>query len=205
MDQALWDERYRAGHRVWSGNPNPHLVSEVGGLPPGRALEVGAGEGADAIWLAERGWTVTALDFSSVALEKARAHAAERGAELANRITWLHADLTRWQAPARAFDLVTLHFMHLTSAERGPVYRGLAAAVAPGGVLLIVGHHPSDLETTARRPRDPDRLFTAEDVARELGDGWEIVAAEARPRPATDPDGNEITIHDAVLVARRAA
>jgi len=203
MDQSLWDERYRAAHRVWSGNPNPHLVTETSGLTPGRALDVGAGEGADAIWLAERGWTVTALDFSSVALEKARAHAEERGAELAGRITWLHADLNVWQPPARAFDLVTLHFMHLASAERGPIYRGLAAAVAPGGTLLVVGHHPSDLETTARRPRDPDRLFTAEEIVGDLGDGWTIAAAEARPRPATDPDGNAITVHDAVLVARR--
>ena len=203
MDQAFWDERYQSSTRIWSGNPNPHLVAEATGLTPGTALDIGAGEGADCVWLAEQGWRVTGVDLSPVALERAAAHAAERGAELADRITWQHADATTWTPPPAAFDLVSIHFLHFASAERRPMYRRLASAVKPGGVLLIVGHHPSDLDTGVRRPSDPDRLFTAEDVAGDLEGDWTLVAQDARPRQATDPDGNEVTIHDAVLVARR--
>lgn len=202
-DEAFWDERYRSASKVWSGKPNPQLVARVASLAPGSALDVGAGEGADAAWLAGRGWKVTALDISSVALERGRAHAAELGAEIAGRITWLHADVTGWEPPARAFDLVSIHFLHLPSAERTPLYLRLAGAVAPGGVLLVVGHHPSDLQTTVKRPPDPDLLFTAEELAAELPDGWDVLAREASPRTATDPDGETVTVHDAVLFARR--
>ncbi len=96
MNERSWDERYRSRSTLWSGNPNAHLVSEASGLAPGAALDVGSGEGADAIWLAERGWRVTAVDFSSVALERGAARAVEVGADVAQRIDWLHEDLTDW-------------------------------------------------------------------------------------------------------------
>lgn len=203
MDEAFWDERYGSAHRVWSGNPNPQLLAEAATLIPGTALDVGAGEGADAIWLAQQGWQVTAADLSSIALGRGREHAEEAGADIAEKITWLHADLGEWESSGPGFDLVSLQFFHLPSAVRVPIYERLAAAVADGGVLLIAGHHPSDLETTARRMPTADPLFTPEQMVAELGDGWKILVAESRPREAVDPEGETITIHDSVIVAQR--
>ena len=163
-----------------------------------------AGEGADAIWLAARGWRVTAVDISSVALARAAAHAAERGADIADRIEWRHEDLMSWH-PARAtFDLVSAQYLHLPPADRAAVFDRLAAAVAPGGTLLIVGHHPSDLQTTVPRPPLPELLYTGDDIAALLVPGdWHIVTNDAPGREATDPDGNVVTIHDTVFRAAR--
>ncbi len=102
MDEGFWEERYRAKPSVWSGNTNPHLVTEAGHLAPGAALDLGAGEGADAIWLAERGWTVTAVDVSPTALSRGRQRAEHLGNHLPGRITWIHADLTIWEPPISA-------------------------------------------------------------------------------------------------------
>ena len=202
--RAFWEERYRSRGALWSGNPNPHLVSEASDLTPGTALDAGCGEGADAIWLAERGWQVTAVDFSAVALERGAAQAAQRGAEVSRRIAWLHEDLTEWVPAEASYDLVTAQFLHLPKQLRESLYRRLAAAVAPGGSLLIVAHHLSDLQTPIPRPQLPDLFFTAEDVSALLdSNGWEIVVSEARGRSATDPEGRTVTIHDAVLRARR--
>ncbi|MFC7528271.1 FAD-dependent oxidoreductase [Actinoplanes sp. GCM10030250] len=226
FEEEAWEERYRSKPAVWSGRPNPQLVAEAEGLDAGRALDVGCGEGADAVWLAKRGWQVTAVDISTVALERAAGHAADEG--VAGQIAFKHADL-RTEAPAdRSYDLVSAQFMHLPPVARQELYANLARAVAPGGTLLIVGHHPSDLATTVGRMHFPDMLFTAEEIAatlnaaeqkadaagRDAAGGkaaerdaaeWDVVAADARPRPFTDPQGREITIHDAVLVARRRA
>ncbi|GII24685.1 class I SAM-dependent methyltransferase [Planosporangium mesophilum] len=201
--KEFWEERYRGHTAVWSGRPNPQLVAEVGELGPGAALDAGCGEGADAIWLASRGWRVTAVDFATAALHRAREHAETLGADAVNRIDWVQADLTGWAPPEERFDLVSAHYVHL-SASREALFRRLAAAVAPGGTLLIVGHHPSDLQTTMPRPAVPELFFTAEQVAAGLDpDRWDIVVAEARARSATDPHGHEVAIHDAVLRARR--
>ncbi|WP_229072841.1 bifunctional NAD(P)/FAD-dependent oxidoreductase/class I SAM-dependent methyltransferase [Actinoplanes sp. DH11] len=202
--QEAWEERYRSRGIVWSGRPNPQLVLEAADLPAGRALDVGAGEGADAVWLAEHGWQVTAADISSVALTRAAGHATTAGAAVAEKITFSHTDLRTAPPAEQSYDLVSAQFMHLPPDERRELWAHLAAAVAPGGTLLIVGHHPSDLVTTAGRFHFPDMLFTAEEVAAGLdASAWDVVAAEARPRQATDPDGRDITVHDAVLVARR--
>jgi thioredoxin reductase/2-polyprenyl-3-methyl-5-hydroxy-6-metoxy-1,4-benzoquinol methylase len=206
FEQDAWEERYRAKPAIWSGRPNPQLVAEATALSPGRALDVGCGEGADAIWLAQRGWQVTAVDLSNTALERAAAHAAGAGPQIAARIGWTPADL-REQPPAEAaYDLVSSQFMQLPSEARRNLFARLAAAVAPGGTLLIVGHHPADLQTTAHRMHFPDMMFTAEQIAASLDPTtWQMLAAEARPRPTVDPAGRDITIHDAVLVARRRA
>jgi SAM-dependent methyltransferase len=202
-----WDTRYREKSSLWSGKPNPTLVSETVSLTPGTALEAGAGEGADAIWLAKRGWTVTGVDISAVALERAAAHAAEAG--VAERVTWECRDLSDWEPPARAYDLVTAHFMHMSPSRRRTFYSRLAAAVAADGTLLVVAHHPSDLETAVQRPPYPELLFTAEDLAADLGieatgtGEWEIVTSAAAPRAATDPDGNQVTVHDTVFRVHR--
>jgi SAM-dependent methyltransferase len=204
LDAAYWDERYRSRSALWSGRPNPHLVAEVTGLRPGRALEVGCGEGADAIWLAGQGWEVTAADISAVALARARAHADAAASGAGQRVTWLERDLTTWDPPAGRYGLVTAQYVHLPSGQRGNSFGKLALSVAPGGTLLIVGHHPCDLDTTAARPRRPDLFFTGDDVAGLLPPReWRIVVNEARGRDATDPDGQPITIHDTVLRAER--
>ena len=195
--EQAWDERYRAKPEIWSGNPNAVLVAEAADLQPGTALDAGAGEGGDAFWLASRGWKVTAADISSVAIERAAKRASEHGLA----ITWLHADLAKASVPG-TYDLVTAHFLHVPKSEQPPLFRHLAAVVAPGGTLLVVGHDLSDM---AKMPH-PDLVeygWTAEEVAATLGEGWTIEAAEARPRQAVGPDGDQVAINDAVLRAAR--
>lgn len=202
--REFWDERYGSKERIWSGNANPQLVDTVTGLAPGSALDVGSGEGADAIWLAAQGWRVTGIDVSVVALDRAAGQAAEAGAEIAERITWQQADVFTWDPAPAQFDLVSAQFMHLPQPTLSALHRRLAAAVRPGGTLLIVGHHPSDMETTMLRHKNPELLFTAEQVAATLdSEDWDIVAVVSPERQATDPEGNSITIHDAVLRAVR--
>jgi SAM-dependent methyltransferase len=206
FEQDAWEERYRAKPAIWSGNPNPQLVAEATGLTPGRALDVGCGEGADAIWLAEQGWQVTAVDIATTALERAAARAEAGGPQIAERITWTHADLRRQPPAEGAYDLVSAQFMQLPSQMRRDMFARLAAAVAPGGILLVVGHHPSDLQTAVHRPHIPDVLYTGEQVTADLDPAaWEVRTSEARPRATVDPEGRTITINDTVVVARRRA
>lgn len=197
--EAAWDARYREREHVWSGKPNAVLVAEVDGLPPGSALDVGAGEGADAVWLAKRGWTVSAADLSGVALGRAREAAEREGVQ----VTWLHADLAEQPAPG-TYDLVTSFFVHVPHANQRPLFANLAAAVAPGGTLLLVGHDLSDLEAGVGRPNLHEMGWSAPEVAAGLGEGWTVEVAEARPRPGRDHEGNEVTVHDSVLRARRS-
>ena len=202
-DEGFWNERYRSSPHVWSGAPNPQLVAEIADLAPGRALDVGCGEGADAIWLARRGWGVVATDISRIALERGAQHARASDPVASARIDWLHADLMLRPPEPDSFDLVSAQFMHLTSEPRTRLFTALAAAVRAGGTLLVVGHHPSDLATGVPRPPMPDLFYSAGEVAGLLDDSWAVVVNEARPRPATTPEGIEVTIHDAVLLATR--
>jgi thioredoxin reductase/SAM-dependent methyltransferase len=203
FDEESWEERYRAHAHIWSGNPNPQLVEQASDLPPGSALDLGCGEGADAIWLAARGWQVTAVDFSTTALERAAAHAAAAGEDVAARITWVHGDLTTWVPDERRFDLVSSQFMHLPGEPRRQLFARAAAAVAPGGALLIVGHHVHDLLTGANRPPVPSMFFTADEVAESLDGAWEVLVADDIDRPAHAHEGEVPTVRDAVLMARR--
>ncbi|MFE4544759.1 SAM-dependent methyltransferase [Arthrobacter sp. NPDC056727] len=216
-----WDEMYRSRPRVWSGLPNPQLVAEAAGLEPGTALDLGCGEGADALWLAEQGWTVTAVDVSAVALERAAQHAADSAA--GRRITWLQRDLDAW-APEEQFDLVSAQFLHSTEAPWQRPHRVAAEAVRPGGTLLIVGHHPDGLppwrsigesshadghshsDEDSASHTGPGMLFTAEQAAAELGiapPAWRLDVAASRERNATGPDGQSAVLADAVLRATR--
>jgi thioredoxin reductase/SAM-dependent methyltransferase len=202
--QEFWDERYRSADTIWSGNANPHVVATVTDLVPATALDVGSGEGADAIWLASRGWRVTGIDVSTVALGRAAKRAAEAGEEIAGRITWQQADVLSWDPAPLQFDLVSAQFMHLPRPALASLHRRLAAAVRPGGTLLIVGHHPSDLETSMGRPNLPDLMFTADQIAAALDpDDWHIIVAATPERQDVDPDGRSITVRDAVLHAIR--
>ena len=202
-DAAYWDERYGSSATLWSGHVNAVVRDEVAALPVGRALDVGCGEGGDALWLAGQGWEVLGVDVSRVALDRAAARARET--RLDERTTWEHRDLLAWTPPAGAYDLVSVAFVHLATDDRREVYAALAAAVAPGGTFLGAAHHPSDLGVVPRPPH-PELFFTAEELAEDLRGGpgsWEVVTAEARPRPGRHPDGHPVTLHDTVLRARR--
>ena len=205
FDETFWNQRYRSATTLWSGRPNQYLVSEASQLRPGTALDVGCGEGADALWLAGRGWRVTGTDLSTVALERGARHAAQAGPEIAARIDWVQADLTGWDPGADRYDLVSSQYLHLPPDAREVLFRSLAAAVAPGGTLLIVGHHPSDLQTTMRRPPMPELFFTGEDITAQLDPrDWQVIRDDAPPRSAADPDGRPVTIRDTVFRARRS-
>ncbi len=177
--------------------PNRFLVAEVEDLPPGRALDVACGAGRNAVWLASRGWTVTGVDFSDVALENARALAVSRRVD----VEWVRADVREWQPPAGAFDLVAVLYLQLPAAERDAILRGAAAGLAAGGTLLIVGHDLQNLNGGHGGPKDPAVLFTPDDVVAAL-DGLEIERAERVLRPVDTEDGEAQAI-DALVRARR--
>ncbi|WP_027861565.1 bifunctional 2-polyprenyl-6-hydroxyphenol methylase/3-demethylubiquinol 3-O-methyltransferase UbiG [Marmoricola sp. URHB0036] len=198
----FWDERYGSSPALWSGHVNAVVMTETESLPPGTALDVGCGEGGDALWLAGRGWQVEGVDVSQVALDRAARHAAAAGAEAEGRLTWTKRDLMSWRPPERAYDLVTVSFMHLPGGDRRAVYAGLADAVVVGGTFLVGAHSPLDIGVVPR-PDDPDLYFTAEELAAGLDDRWEILTSEERPRPGRHPEGGAVTLHDTVLRARR--
>jgi 2-polyprenyl-3-methyl-5-hydroxy-6-metoxy-1,4-benzoquinol methylase len=199
--QETWDGRYTESARIWSGRPNLRLVEEVADLPPGRALDVGCGEGADAVWLAERGWQVTALDVSEVALGRVREHAADAG--VADRVETLHHDLMADGPPPGAHDLVSVFFFHVPEDAFEAFYRGLAGLVGPGGTLLVVGHHPADIETGARQHHGPQLMFTPEQVVELLEPrSWDVVTDAAPTREQVGPEG-PVTVRDSVVRAVR--
>lgn len=199
--QSFWDERYAAHDHVWSGRANPRLVEQATNLPPGVAVDVGCGEGADVVWLAERGWRVTGVDVSVVALDRARQHAAEAG--LANRTSWLQADLVAGDALPGNADLVSVQYLHVPDAAFAAVYAAIAAAVRPGGVLLVVGHHPADRATGLRNPRLNHLLFGPERITGLLTDGWQVELADAPTREVAGEDGHPVVVTDTVVLATR--
>lgn len=200
-----WDHRY-GGEQMWSGNPNGTLVAEATGLAPGRALDVGAGEGGDAIWLAEQGWTVTANDISARALERLAAEADRRGL----RVRTLCADAnTRGVFGDETYDLVSAQYASIPRTGDGRGLANLLGAVAPGGTIVVVSHDldpmraPVDTSTTSR-PWDPDAYVRVTDVAEAIADDpdWVVEVHELRPRPP----GSATAAHhvdDLVLRARR--
>ena len=196
--EEFWDERYADTAQLWSGQPNATLLTEIQGLPAGRVLDVGCGEGADALWLAEHGWRVTALDVSRVALDRAVAQAAVRGVQ----VNWLHAGLVEAALPPASFDLVSAQYPALLRTDENVAEHALLAAVALNGVLLFV-HHPAPTEEAAVA-----HGFNAEDyvgpaqVAALLDDSWRFEIDETRPRHVATGAGSHHT-HDVVLWARR--
>lgn len=198
MDAQFWDQRYRNRDQLFSGNPNGVLVTEVSGLPPGQALDVGCGEGADALWLANHGWQVTALDISQVALER-----AARAAGNTPCMAWTRADLTTTPPPVAAFDLVSIQYFPLPHQPGDTALRGLLAALAPGGTLLVVGHDLADLPPDNEHAIDPSHYYRPDEIAGFLDDTWTVLIDETRPRATPAPPGTHHT-HDTVLRARRS-
>ncbi len=196
MERKDWDRKHAEAGLLFGAEPNRFLVAEVEGLAPGHALDLACGAGRNAVWLASRGWAVTGVDFSAVALANARELAADRGVE----VRWVHSDLREWEA-AESFDLVAVLYLQLPAAERRLVLAHAAGAIASGGTLLVVGHDLQNLNGGWGGPEDPLVLFTPEDVVAELP-GLEIEKAERVLRPVQAEDGEHEAI-DALVRARR--
>lgn len=193
--RSFWETFYRDRQHVWSGAPNGALVRYVGPLTPGTALDLGCGEGADAVWLAQHGWQVTAVDVSRTALERAAIRAAEAG--VAERIDWQQRDLAV-SMPSDRFDLVSAQYLHSpVDLARTDILRRAASAVVPGGRLLVVGH--------AGMPHDPTQYPSAHELVTsvDLGPPWNVEVLEELPRSVTAPDGRQGYIADAVVMFRR--
>jgi SAM-dependent methyltransferase len=198
MEREDWNRKHGEGALLFGAEPNRFLVAEVAELSPGRALDLACGSGRNAVWLAARGWQVTGVDFSDVALGQARALAAEREVE----VEWLEGDLLEWEPADRAYDLVVVLYLQVPAAERRRILARAAAAVAPGGTLLVVGHDLENLNGGHGGPKDPRVLFTADEVATDL-DGLEIEKAERVLRPVETEEG-EVQAIDALVRARRS-
>jgi SAM-dependent methyltransferase len=206
MDQAAWDERYRQTSSVWGAAPNVFVEQVLSGRRPGTALDLACGEGRNALWLAGRGWRVSAVDFSPVALDKGRQQAEAHGLDL----DWIEADVTGYRPPPGAFDVVLIAYLHLPGTALEPVLHRAAEAVAPGGTLLVVGHDAANLAQGVGGPQDPEVLYTAQVLAGNAT-GLHIERAERvtrrvpnAERPALDTllvavrPKDEVTGHDLV-------
>jgi SAM-dependent methyltransferase len=201
VDRQQWDERYAGAEFEWSMHPNQFVVAELADLPPGRALDLAAGEGRNSVWLAERGWSVTAVDFSRVGLDKGRTLSAARGVP-GGQVAWVVADLNEYEPAREAYELVLIAYLQVDQALRARVLAGAAAALVPGGTLLVIGHDLTNLTEGVGGPQSPDVLYTPEAVTAELP-GLRIVRAE-RVRRTVERDGGRATAIDALIRAERA-
>jgi SAM-dependent methyltransferase len=197
VDKEDWNRRYQGDDLLWTERPNRFLVAETGGLAPGRALDLACGEGRNAVWLAEQGWQVSGVDFSQVALEKARRLADDRGV----RVDWLTADLLEYVPTPGAFELVIVFYLQLAEKERRSIFSRAASAVAPGGTFLLVAHDSSNPAHGYGGPRNPATLYSAEDVTATFT-GLEIERAEAVKRTVETDEGTREAI-DVLVRARR--
>lgn len=206
MDSRGWDERYAASDLVWSESPNQWVESLTKDLPPGRALDVAAGEGRNAIWLAERGWRVTATDFSYVAVDRMRAIASDRLNGSCGRLTTKVADATVPRPKQHgAFDLVVVSYLQLSPVQRSVALGEAARAVAPGGLLVVVAHDRRNLGEGFGGPQEPSVLYTPEDVVSDLrGTGLTVDRAETVTRYVEKDDGTHAAL-DVLVTARRDA
>lgn len=197
MDSQEWDRRYAGTGLVWTAEPNRFVVAELQNLAPGRALDVAAGEGRNAVWLASRGWQVTAVDFSAAGLDKGRRLAQARGVG----IDWVHADVRDYQPEAGSFQLVLVAYLQLREAKLDGVLRRAATALAPGGVLLVVGHDVTNLTEGTGGPPDPAVLYTPESITRSLP-GLTVERAERVRRPVATTDGHREAVDTLVRAVR---
>ena len=202
VDSQQWDERYSGTEFEWTTRPNQFVAAELADLPPGRALDLAAGEGRNAVWLAERGWRVTAVDFSRVGLEKGRKLSAARGVDEA-QVDWIVADLRDYEPERGAYDLALVAYLQVGPSLRAAVLARAAAALAPGGTVFVVGHDLTNLTEGAGGPQDADVLYTPEAVRAELP-GLRVVRA-GRAHRTVERDAATATAVDTLVRAVREA
>jgi ubiquinone/menaquinone biosynthesis C-methylase UbiE len=206
MDGHDWDRRYADTELVWSAGANEFVRSELDDLSPGRAIDVAAGEGRNSIWLAERGWHVTAVDFSRVGLDKGRSLHARRGTALP--VEWEHADAVHDDLGSGRYDLAVVAYLQLPAEQRRTALRRAFGTLHDGGTLLVVGHDSTNLTEGTGGPQDPSVLYTAEDVLADLdGERFDVVRAERVVRvvdPPADapPEGPRLAYDALVRVVR---
>ncbi|UCF68436.1 MAG: class I SAM-dependent methyltransferase [Acidobacteriota bacterium] len=202
MTREDWDRRYATSEFVWTAEPNRFLVEKAADLVAGRALDVATGEGRNAVWLAERGWKVTAVDYSGVGLDKARRLAQVRGVS----VEWVLADVTRDSFEQPGYELVIIFYLHLPWREMTGVIRRAARATVPGGQLLLVGHDRSNLDHGHGGPKSPEVLYVASQVTDVLGEleDLRIIEAGRRERSVDTGEGEAIAI-DCLVHAQRVA
>ena len=198
MDARDWDQRWLDKRLHAHGEASPVVLTALEGLAPSRALDLGCGSGRHAVWLAQRGWQVTAVDFSREALRQAR----ERAAELAVDVDWIEADLVGYEPPEAAFELVLVAYLHVPAHERRAILAKAEAAVGPGGTLLLVGHDVTNIGTGAPGPTSPSVLYTPADIVPELP-ALEVSRAEQVRRPVELEDGSTVEAVDALVLATR--
>jgi len=197
VERARWNRRYASADRHATPVPNRFLVTELSGMPPGRALDLACGAGRNAVWLAEHGWRVTAVDFSDTGLAIARELARARGVE----VEWIEADVGSGPPRSRAYDLVCVLYLQLPAAERRAALRHAVDALAPGGTLLVVGHDVLNLTEGWGGPSQADVLFTPDDIVGEIG-SLRVEKAERVRRPVEE-GGTRREAIDALVRARR--
>ena len=199
MDSRQWDERYSGDELVWTSTPNQFLVAEVAGLPAGRAVDLACGEGRNSIWLAERGWEVTAVDFSPVGLAKAKRFADLWGVQ----VTWVESAVQEWTPPPEGFDLVAMLYLQLSEPARSAALAVAASAVAPGGTLLVIAHDVDNLVRGYGGPPNPDVLYQVSEVTEgAVHAGLTIGRAEQAIR-VVDTDVGPREAIDTVVRAKR--
>lgn len=203
MDARDWDDRYGQTDLMWSQGPNQWIEEVTAELVPGRALDLAAGEGRNAIWLAGRGWQATALDFSAVALERATHLAAERLGADAHRFTAQCEDLSTYSPEPRSYDLVLVVYLQVPAPLRTRILRAAADAVAPGGTLVVTAHDADNIARGYGGPQDPTVLYSAADVMSDVdGSGLSVDRAEQVARTVSTPDGDRQAL-DCLVVATR--
>jgi 2-polyprenyl-3-methyl-5-hydroxy-6-metoxy-1,4-benzoquinol methylase len=196
MDSTQWDERYSTSELIWTGRANQFVEAHLADLEPGTAIDVGAGEGRNAVWLASRGWSVTAVDFSRVGLDKADQLASEHGVE----VSTVCADATTW-TPAAPVDLVVLSYLQLPSDQQRTVLEHAATWLNPGGTLFVIAHDRSNVEHGHGGPPSEEVCYTVDDTVAALA-GLDIATAEVVERHVDTPDGRKTAL-DTLVIARR--
>lgn len=202
MDRRDWNDRYAAQELLWGAEPNRFVAEELRDVPPrGRALDLACGEGRNAIWLATLGWTVTAVDFSTVAIERARRLAAEQHVD----VEWIEADVTRFVPPDGAFQLVIIAYLHVPETDRRTVLAHAASALGPGGVLFMIGHARLNLTRGVGGPQRSELLWEPSEIRDEVGAlGLTVERAEHVQRPVETAGGVRNAIDTIVRAARTA-
>lgn len=199
MDADGWDRRYAATERFFTSGPSPIVTEVVAGLDPGRALDLAAGEGRHALWLARRGWRVTAVDFSRVGVDRGRGWAGDEGLP----VDWVLEDVYAYEPPAASFDLVLIAHFHPAPPERERVFRRVVDALVPGGHVLVVGRHLDDLgRDGGRGPSNPDLRYTPEELESAFPEELDLLRCEGVPR-VVDGDDGPVELTDVVAFGRR--